>query len=332
MPDHRQDETDARREHRHVASSAAPSAAAPSAADPSGAAGTAGTAGGPSDRLRAARARAEHRLERQHRRRALRGTLSIALVMALSGALFTANARLASGTDERQPQDLAGLQANEDARRDRLFDQAAALRAEVDSLTQEQTDSVGLEWQSAGDAYDIASGRVAVTGEGLTVELDDAPSDGPRPAGVGPDDLVVHQQDLQAVINALWAGGAEAMALMDQRVVSTSAFQCIGNVLSLQGRRYSPPYRVTVIGDPDELRAALNADPAVRAYRSWVDAVDLGWQVTEPGEPLSVPAYDGAADMRYATVPDGTEVLPGLVAGATGTADDPTPDEGDSQE
>jgi uncharacterized protein YlxW (UPF0749 family) len=274
----------------------------------------------PSARLHAAREQAHHRLTRHRRGRALRGTVSVALVMALAGALFTANARLAAGTNTRQPQDLAGLQANEDARRERLADQVAELRASVDALTQEQTDNVGLEWQSAGPAFDIASGKVAVSGRGITVSLDDAPADGPRPAGTVPDDLVVHQQDLQAVINALWAGGAEAMALMDQRVISTSAFQCIGNVLSLQGRRYSPPYVVTAVGDPQELVAALNADPAVRAYRSWVDAVGLGWQVTRPDADLQVPAYDGSVDMRYASVPLGTEVLPGLVAdGSTAT-------------
>lgn len=274
-----------------------------------------------SARLDDARARAAHRLARQRRGRALRGTVSIGLVMALSGALFTANARLARGTDARQPQDLAGLQANEDARRERLADQVADLRTRVDDLTQQQTDA-GLEWQSAGQAFDIASGKIAVTGSGITVSLDDAPADGPRPAGTGPDDLVVHQQDLQAVINALWAGGAEAMALMDQRVISTSAFQCIGNVLSLQGRRYSPPYVVTAVGDPADLLAALDADPAVRAYRSWVDAVGLGWEVGRPTADLEVPAYDGSVDMRYASVPEGTEILPGLVAGestATGT-------------
>lgn len=269
----------------------------------------------------------QHRLSAAARRRAVRGTVSVGVVMALAGALFTANARLARGADERQPQDLAGLQSSEDARRQRLGEQVADLQAEVDALTQEQTE--GLEWQSAGEAYDIASGKLAVTGRGITVQLNDAPADGPRPAGVGADDLVVHQQDLQAVINALWAGGAEAMALMDQRVISTSAFQCIGNVLSLQGRRYSPPYVVTAIGDPDKLRAALNADPAIRAYRTWVDAVGLGWNVTTPNDPLTVPAYDGAVDMTYASVPEGTEILPGLVAGPAPTAERAAaPDEG----
>ncbi len=251
------------------------------------------------------------------RRQALRGTVSVAVVTALAGALFTANARLARGEDERHPQDLTELQRSEESRRARLFDEVSELRSTVDALTAEQTGDEGLQWQSAGNAADVAAGTTDVTGPGVTVRLDDAPLDGPRPPGVTVDDLVVHQQDLQAVINALWAGGAEAMALMDQRVISTSAFQCIGNVLSLQGRRYSPPYEVRAIGDPDDLKRALLSSRAVRAYLTYVDEVGLGWSLTVAGEPLSIPAYDGAVDMTHATVPDGTEVLPGLVAGET---------------
>ena len=260
-----------------------------------------------------------HHQHRASRRRGWRGMISIGVVMALAGSLFTANARLARGTNERQAVDLPGLQANEDARRERLADQVEDLTTEVDRLTAEQNAQSGIDWTSAGVAADVAAGQVPVTGEGLVVKLDDADPNGPRPAGVSADDLVVHQQDLQAVINALWAGGAEAMMLMDQRVISTSAFQCIGNVLSLQGRRYSPAYVVTAVGDPDELREALNADPAVRAYRSWVPAVGLGWSVEEHQD-LSLPAYDGPADLTYASVPEGTEILPGLVAAAGGSA------------
>ncbi|MEV7974181.1 DUF881 domain-containing protein [Cellulomonas sp. NPDC089187] len=273
-----------------------------------------------------ARRRPEHHQHRAGRRRALRGTVSVALVMALSGSLFTANARLARGTNERQAVDLPGLQANEDTRRERLATQVEQLRTEVDALTAEQNAHSGVDWSTAGIAADVAAGQVPVTGGGLVVKLDDADPNGPRPAGVSADDLVVHQQDLQAVINALWAGGAEAMMLMDQRVISTSAFQCIGNVLSLQGRRYSPAYVVTAVGDPDKLRAALDADPAVRAYRSWVAAVGLGWSVEESDD-LSLPAYDGPADLTYASVPEGTEILPGLVAAAGGSAG---PDQEDS--
>ena len=91
--------------------------------------------------------------------------------------------------------------------------------------------------------------------------LTDAPPDAtPLVPGVpdpSPNDLVIHQQDLQAVVNALWVGGAEGIQVMDQRLVSTSAVRCVGNTLVLQGRLYSPPYTVTAVGDPEALHAAL---------------------------------------------------------------------------
>ena len=81
----------------------------------------------------------------------------------------------------------------------------------------------------------------------MTVALDDAPPQArsrPLPPGIPsptPDDLVVHQQDIQGVVNALWAGGAEAMTLMGQRVIATTAVRCVGNTLLLHGAVYSPP-------------------------------------------------------------------------------------------
>jgi uncharacterized protein YlxW (UPF0749 family) len=248
-----------------------------------------------------------------------RGTLSVAIVLALAGMMFVANARLARGTDERHPQNLADLAAVEESRVARLQGEVGTLRAEVDRLTEKQARLTGLQIGSPGVGYDIASGKVAVTGPGITVRMTDAPADAQNLPNVRPDDLVVHQQDLQAVVNALWAGGAEAMSLMDQRVISTSAFQCIGNVLSLHGRRYSPPYVVRAVGDPQKLRAALAAAPAVQIYLDWVDAVGLGWQVTTAQEPLEVPAYEGIAELMYAKVPQGVDVLPGLDAATSGS-------------
>ena len=89
------------------------------------------------------------------------------------------------------------------------------------------------------------------------------------------------------MVNALWAGGAEAMMLQDQRVISTSAVRCVGNTLILQGRVYSPPYVITAIGDVQGMRAALDADPAVTIYRQYVDALGLGYDVeTRPRSTL----------------------------------------------
>ncbi|MBT0993465.1 DUF881 domain-containing protein [Cellulomonas sp. DKR-3] len=258
--------------------------------------------------------------EHPHRRRRLaRGTLSVAVVLALSGALFAANAKFARSSDEaRNPEDLAGLTSGEVARVDSLTTQVDDLRGEVDALTRAANTAAGNEIGAPGTGFLVEGGQVGVTGPGVTVTLDDAPQDQPGLDGVSPDVLVVHQQDIQAVMNALWSGGAEAMALMDQRVISTSAFRCVGNVLRLQGQVYSPPYTVRAVGDPERLRQALELSTEVSAYRADAATVGLGWDVANSTE-LDLPPYAGATELQFATVPDGTTILPGLPTSAPST-------------
>ena len=107
---------------------------------------------------------------------------------------------------------------------------------------------------------------------------------------------------MQAVVNALWAGGAEAMTIMDVRVISTSAVRCVGNTLLLHGRVYSPPFVITAIGEP--ARAAAGAGRRRRACRLFRDAVadfGLGYQETVERN-VTVPAYDGSGALRRARV------------------------------
>jgi uncharacterized protein YlxW (UPF0749 family) len=153
--------------------------------------------------------------------------------------------------------------------------------------------------RARGDALAGAAGLVAVRGPGVTVSLDDAPRrEGVAPASANPDDLVVHQQDVQAVVNALWVGGAEAMTLMGQRVISTSAVRCVGNTVVLHGRVYSPPFVVSAIGDPQRLRIALDQEPGVEFFRTFVDRYGLGYAV-RTGRALRLPAYDGPMELPH---------------------------------
>ncbi len=242
-----------------------------------------------------------------------RGRLSVAVVLMLATALFVISAREARDPGTRHPQNLGQLIEAESQRVQRLTTQVDELGAEVERLTAENAGPVDTSLDSVPSGFAVESGAAPVTGPGLVVRLDDAPAD-QAVAGASLDDLVVHQQDIQAVMNALWAGGAEAMGLQDQRVVATSAVRCVGNVLRLHGRVYSPPYEVRAIGDPAALRAALDASAAVRAYVRDVGRVGLGWEVVD--EPtIELPAY-AATELGHAQVPEGVEVLPGLAAGA----------------
>ena len=224
--------------------------------------------------------------------------LAVAAVFALAGLLFATSAQTSGGTDLRSENaDLGSLVAQRSRDNEERSAQVSTLRTEVEGLSGAATGTV--DDPLADTALGTASGALAVTGPGLTVTLDDAPTTEPRPAGAAPDDLVVHQQDVEAVVNALWAGGAEAMMVMDQRIVSTSAVRCVGNVLVLQGRTYSPPYAIAAIGDVDALRAGLSGSSAVSIYQQYVSAYGLGYQVSDSDD-LELPAFDGTTSTTYA--------------------------------
>ncbi len=150
----------------------------------------------------------------------------------------------------------------------------------------------------------MAADTAPVSGPSVSVTLADAPRSADRvlPEGTSPDDVVVHQQDVQGVVNALWAGGAEAMQIMDQRVVATSAVRCVGNTLILQGRVYSPPYTITAVGDPERLTPGPGRlAPRSRVFRYYVDTFGLVYE-TSAATRTTLPGYDGSLDLLHAKV------------------------------
>jgi len=228
---------------------------------------------------------------------------AVALVLAAGGLLFATSAQTSQGTDLRSDTaDLPTLVRERSQAVQARASQVATLRAEVDRLSRSAPGAPADPLDDA--ALATAAGTTAVQGPGVTVTLDDAPRTDPPPAGSSPDDLVVHQQDVEGVVNALWAGGAEAMRIMDQRIVSTSAVRCVGNVLVLQGRTYSPPYTITAIGDPARLQSALDGSAQISIYREYVDAYGLGYDASVSDD-LVLGAYDGSLTLEHARV-DGT--------------------------
>jgi uncharacterized protein YlxW (UPF0749 family) len=230
----------------------------------------------------------------------------VPVVALVAGALFASSVRAAQGQDIRPDQAmLPDLIRSQNRVNQERTAEVGRLTAEVEqktaSLAPGDLDTQKLERQ----ANELASfaGRTEVEGPSLQVRLNDARLPGGEvPEGADPDDYVIHQQDVQAVVNALWAGGAEAMMLQDQRVISTSAVRCVGNTLILQGRVYSPPYVITALGDTQRLREALRTDGEVENLRQWSLAIGLGYDVKSLGD-TTFPAYSGSIVPAHAVVP-----------------------------
>lgn len=227
-----------------------------------------------------------------------------------AGLLFATSSSTARGTDLRpEAVDLPDVIRERTLENERSGERAESLRTEVDQLTREaapgstRLQDIDARAQKQSDA----AGMTPLKGPSVTVTLDDAHlSSEEIPEGYGVDDVVVHQQDVQAVVNALWRGGAEGMQIMDQRVISTSAVRCVGNTLILQGRVYSPPFTITAVGDTAELKKALDDDPTVSIYQQYVDAVGLGYEVSEDKD-TRLPAFAGRTSLEHARALDEDE-------------------------
>jgi uncharacterized protein YlxW (UPF0749 family) len=192
---------------------------------------------------------------------------------------------------------LADLIEAQQASAAKLRREVAGLRAEVDAeRAATAARSGGTEERSelVADTSE-AAGLVAVHGPGLKITLNDSRLDSP-PSGSNVNDLVIHSQDVQAVVNALWRSGAEAMSINGQRLVSTSAVLCVGNTLLLNGTVHSPPYVVSAVGAS---RDRFDADRLVRRLKS--DAGDFGLVFSvERATNLELPAYRGSTKLVYA--------------------------------
>ncbi len=229
--------------------------------------------------------------------------LSVPVALACAGLLATTSMFNARGTDLRAGRntDIVGIVSQQQDRVEELERQSRVLQDQVDELGEQVSGTEIDEVQRALERLSIPAGMRGLVGPGLVVALDDAPREQQLSGEIDPNLLIVHQQDLQAVVNALWAGGAEAMSLQGQRIISTTGIKCVGNTVVLQGVPYSPPYRIVAVGDSAAMYDALLASPQVQNYRDYVaPPYNLGWSLRSARR-ITVPPYTSPVTMQFAT-------------------------------
>ncbi|MBT1178889.1 DUF881 domain-containing protein [Bifidobacterium vespertilionis] len=237
-------------------------------------------------------------------RRSWLTTVSIVLILALTGYLLAVNVRI--NRTAYDTSDTAGLVEEQTNRMQQLSGEVNDLSSQIDTLQGLISDSS----TTGSSANDAGSGTMlaALTGPGITVTLDDSPlreQAANDPKNV--DAYVIHQQDIEAVVNALWNGGAEAMMIMDQRVLASTAVRCVGNTLLLEDKKYAPPYTVSAIGSSRTMIAALNNSEAIKIYKEYVKVYGLGWKV-QTVDSLDFPKTSSQLQqLKYATVAESAQ-------------------------
>jgi uncharacterized protein YlxW (UPF0749 family) len=245
----------------------------------------------------------------QARRSAWR--FGVPLVCLLAGMLLAATHGVSGGAEIRRSDAprLVDLVREEQSSVNRLSARRDELANKIDSMHGRNPDAALAAMLRRSAELAAEADMDPVHGPGLIVTLEDAQRDanGRFPRDASPDDLVVHQQDIQAVLNAVWSAGAEAVQMQDQRIIATSVPRCVGNTLLLNGQTYSPPYTITAIGNAGAMQAALAAAPLVTLYKQYVVRFGLGYreevkpdvQVVGHSEPVRLQYAQPAGPVGY---------------------------------
>jgi len=180
-----------------------------------------------------------------------------------------------------------------------LKTQLAQLRARLDEIQRNASTQSGAakELQTQLDELKASAGLTPESGDGVVVQLDDA-----RNVSVSARDIdksICHATDLTDIINTAWKGGAQAIAVNDERVVNSSSVYCVGSTIMVNGTLMSPPFNVAAIGPQNSLLGAYDDPNQLQDIKQRRDVQGLGFHVSRASA-IHVPAFSGALNVRYA--------------------------------
>ena len=227
------------------------------------------------------------------------GSLATFLVTALAATQFRSQPLPPSNRVARDAALRQSVNQLEDQNRQltrRVHDLQASVKAGEDQAAQRSSAAQQVKGQL--DEERTLAGLTALHGPGLTVLLHDAPD--PNDPNDRSQGWLVHYQDLQDIVNLLWASGAEAVSVNGQRIVPSTAFHYAGvNILVNNARRLVGPYTVTAIGDPSSLANGVGNSDQLAELKSRNRIYGLGFSwLRSTG--LTISAYDTTFLVKYA--------------------------------
>ena len=222
------------------------------------------------------------------------------VVLALIGFLFAVAYRETVAEEPSRATARAGLVAEikgREAETDRLTERAEQLREEVG---RQRDAALSGSQASRLRTLEAGTGLARVRGDGVVVRLADAAADQDGVTGGDAGPSRVLYSDLQKVANALWAAGAEAVAVNGQRLTATSTIRSAGEAILVDYRPVTGPYEVQAIG-PRSMRDRFDESRAAALMREVARTTGLSFGVKRVDD-LTLPAAPQPR-LRYAEPP-----------------------------
>ena len=135
-------------------------------------------------------------------------------------------------------------------------------------------------------------GLSEVKGPGVIVTLKDSKTNSANVLNI--NDLLVHDLDVLSVINELKNAGAEAISINDQRIISTTAISCEGNVININGEKVGVPFTIKAIGLPESLDALSRPGGYLEILKRYGIEAEL-----KKSNDITIPKYTGKIEFKY---------------------------------
>jgi uncharacterized protein YlxW (UPF0749 family) len=207
----------------------------------------------------------------------------IAVVLSFSGLLFgiaIANTQRQEPILEKNREDLRTTITKNIDNLNKTSENLSSINNEIAQI---QSNTPGLNFhgisQSNESNLQVFSGLSSVRGEGIEIVINDAA----KTDSLESSDIElarVYDSDLQILVNALWASGAESIAINKSRLTTTSAIRSAGDAILVNYRPLLPPFVISAIGD-QELRNRLVKHPDYIDLEFVVKTYGLGFNVSE---------------------------------------------------
>ncbi len=143
------------------------------------------------------------------------------------------------------------------------------------------------------------TGLAPVRGDGVRVTVGDGrpfvdPNTGKH------DDGRILDRELQGVVNSLWASGAEAVAINDQRLTAMSTIRAAGEAILVNDQPVANPYQIQAIG-PDDMQPAFEATGIAKGMRQLATSIGVRFEVRQADAMTIAAATD--PELRFAKPP-----------------------------
>ncbi len=228
---------------------------------------------------------------------------SLAMVSLILGFLIsfaiTNQQSIYSRTPQLRKRELVKVVRNLEKERESLKGELKNLRKKLTRIEKIAAKEEGVltSYSSNLEEAKLALGLMGLEGPGIIVTIGDNSN---VPPGEDPNNYIIHDYDLRVLVNALWEGGAEAIALNNQRLIFTSAIRCAGSTILVNSTRLVSPYEIKAIGDFKNLKNALetNRDASLLCQK-YAPNYGLLLKIEEK-KFLRIPGYSGSLNVKYA--------------------------------